>query len=254
MPTNNAINTGKPIEVTKGGTQKASFTAYAPIVGGTTATGPLQSADTGFSNVNYVLTSTGNASLPTWQASSSAGTGGLVLLSSQTVTNVGAVNFTSVLSSSYNNYVLTVVNYLPSVNDTSLVMQYSSDNGGTWVTNDYYAGTLLGPQNSIIWTNYNSSLANPFGFLFMARVNSAGSPGSGTMNLYSLTSGIVGSTVRESVTTAQCDNFVDSTRILQLSSSRTNTTTMSSVANALRAVSTSGNIAQGTFSLYAYVQ
>jgi len=71
MATNNNINTGKPIEVVNGGTQKSSFTAYAPICGGTTTTNPLQSASSGQSNVGYVLTSNGSASLPSWQASGS---------------------------------------------------------------------------------------------------------------------------------------------------------------------------------------
>ena len=56
--------------VAGGGTGKTSFTTYAPICGGTTTTGTLQSATTGMSNSGYVLTSTGSSSLPTWQAAS----------------------------------------------------------------------------------------------------------------------------------------------------------------------------------------
>lgn len=53
--------------VAGGGTGDTSFTAYAPIVGGTTTTGALQSASSGQSNSGYVFTSTGSSSLPTWQ-------------------------------------------------------------------------------------------------------------------------------------------------------------------------------------------
>ena len=73
MPTNNSINTGKPIEVIPGGTQNASFTTYSPVCGGTTATGAFQVASAGQANVGWVLTSTGNASLPTWQVNPSGG-------------------------------------------------------------------------------------------------------------------------------------------------------------------------------------
>lgn len=59
-----------PVTVPNGGTGDISFTPFAPITGGTTSTGPLQSADTGFGNVGYVLTSTGSGSLPTWQLNS----------------------------------------------------------------------------------------------------------------------------------------------------------------------------------------
>ena len=50
-----------------GGTGDTSFTAYAPVIGGTTATGALRSAASGISNSGYVLTSTGATSAPTWQ-------------------------------------------------------------------------------------------------------------------------------------------------------------------------------------------
>lgn len=54
--------------VAGGGTGIATTTAYAPICGGTTATGALQAATTGFSTSGYVLTSNGNAALPSFQA------------------------------------------------------------------------------------------------------------------------------------------------------------------------------------------
>ena len=68
---------GGELVVTNGGTGVGSFTAYAPVCGGTTTTGVLQSADTGISNSGYILTSTGATSLPTWQAASGAGIGTL---------------------------------------------------------------------------------------------------------------------------------------------------------------------------------
>ena len=61
--------------VAGGGTGDVSFTAFAPVCGGTTTTGALQSATTGISTTGFVLTSTGAASLPTFQA---VGIGSLV--------------------------------------------------------------------------------------------------------------------------------------------------------------------------------
>jgi hypothetical protein len=77
--------------VANGGTGDSSFTAYAPIVGGTTTTGVLQSAATGISNSGYVLTSTGASSLPTWQAS--GGGGGITTIN---VDNSGSVTGTTI--------------------------------------------------------------------------------------------------------------------------------------------------------------
>lgn len=62
------------LTVPNGGTGDSSFTAYAPLAGGTTTTGAVQSLSTGMSNSGYVLTSTGSGSAPTFQAVSGSGT------------------------------------------------------------------------------------------------------------------------------------------------------------------------------------
>jgi hypothetical protein len=67
--TNNAINSSIPIEVTKGGTQASSFVAYAPVVGGVTSTGALQSVASA-GTTGQVLVSQGASALPIWAASS----------------------------------------------------------------------------------------------------------------------------------------------------------------------------------------
>lgn len=92
MATNNAINLkssgiasydaagtfsalANPLIVANGGTGVASFTAYAPICGGTTSTGNLQSiASVG--TLNQSLTSNGASALPTME-----NTGGYVFFS-----------------------------------------------------------------------------------------------------------------------------------------------------------------------------
>jgi hypothetical protein len=62
-----------PLPVPSGGTGDATFTAYAPVCGGTTSTGALQQATTGLSSSGFVLTSNGSSALPSWQASGSSG-------------------------------------------------------------------------------------------------------------------------------------------------------------------------------------
>jgi hypothetical protein len=57
------------LPVANGGTGATSVTAYAPLFGGTTATGVFQSGTVG--NAGEVLTSNGAGALPTFQASSS---------------------------------------------------------------------------------------------------------------------------------------------------------------------------------------
>ena len=66
-PTNNSWNSQDPAQVAKGGTGIATTTAYAPICGGTTATGAMQAAATGLGTSGYVLTSNGASALPSFQ-------------------------------------------------------------------------------------------------------------------------------------------------------------------------------------------
>ena len=77
MPTviNNNLNTATvPIDVTEGGTGVATMTtAYAPVCAGTTATASLQVASTGLSTAGFILTSNGNAAVPSFQAAPTAG-------------------------------------------------------------------------------------------------------------------------------------------------------------------------------------
>jgi len=72
MPTNNAWNSQDPAQVAKGGTGIATTTAYAPICGGTSATGAFQAATTGLGTSGYVLTSNGSSALPSFQAATGA--------------------------------------------------------------------------------------------------------------------------------------------------------------------------------------
>lgn len=65
--TNNSWNSQKPVQVAKGGTGIITTTAYAPIVGGTSATGAFQAADTDLATANYVLTSNGAAAVPSFK-------------------------------------------------------------------------------------------------------------------------------------------------------------------------------------------
>lgn len=67
MATKNAFYSNLPVEVAKGGTGASSFTQYAVICGGTTATGALQSVAS-VGSAAQILTSNGAGALPTFQA------------------------------------------------------------------------------------------------------------------------------------------------------------------------------------------
>lgn len=65
-----AVSGASPTTVANGGTGRTSLTAFAPLFGGTTATGAVQSGTLG--NAGWVLTSNGAGVLPTFQAPSAA--------------------------------------------------------------------------------------------------------------------------------------------------------------------------------------
>lgn len=82
-----------PVTVPLGGTGFiTATTAYAPIVAGTTPTGAFQVASTGLATVGSVLTSTGSASVPTWQVPAGAGVTSITGNSGGALT--GALTFT----------------------------------------------------------------------------------------------------------------------------------------------------------------
>ena len=62
-----ALGTDSLIDITLGGTKKASFTAYTPICGGTSTTGALQSVAS-IGSSGQILMSNGASNLPTFQA------------------------------------------------------------------------------------------------------------------------------------------------------------------------------------------
>lgn len=85
-------NLGGTLGVAKGGTARASHTAYALLAGGTTSTGAQQSL-AGLGTSGQVLTSNGAVALPTFQAA--GGGGGATVTSAEYTLNEGADYSTS---------------------------------------------------------------------------------------------------------------------------------------------------------------
>lgn len=134
MPTNNSINTPKPIDVSSGGTGlSTATTAYGVLAAGTTATGAFQNIGTGASG--EVLTSNGAGALPTFQAAGGGG-GDVVLLSSQSMNGVNTLTFSSFIDNTvYMGYNLKV--YADGALSEFLALQISTNNGSSFVTTNY---------------------------------------------------------------------------------------------------------------------
>lgn len=81
--------------------------AYAPICGGTTPTGALQYATTGFANPGYILTSNGSAALPSWQQNSASESFNMQTGTSPVVPLAGVITFDGALVAAGTNPVQT---------------------------------------------------------------------------------------------------------------------------------------------------
>ncbi|MBP6892088.1 hypothetical protein KBB68_00760 [Candidatus Babeliales bacterium] len=114
--------------VAGGGTGVTTMTtAYAPVISGTTATGPLQVASTGLSTAGFVLTSNGAAAVPSFQSVASAGaltmltgdTGGAI---SPTAGNINLFGSHGINTSGSGSTITTAVNNTLTLGDLSAVV------------------------------------------------------------------------------------------------------------------------------------
>lgn len=160
LPTSGTLlSTATTITVAQGGTGNTAFTAYAPIVGGTTTTNPLQSVIATGALSGYVLTFTGAASLPTWQLSAGSGT-----VSSGTINQLAYYAATgstvSGLATSASGVLVTSAGSVPSISSTlPPAVQTNITSTGALAAGSLATGFTLVPL-SIGGTNANLTANN----------------------------------------------------------------------------------------------
>ena len=72
---------------------------------------------------------TGNYSVP-----AGSGGGGLVLLEQHTASASASLNFTTAITSAYDDYVFKLVGLVPATNNQDIEVRFSTDGGSTWIT------------------------------------------------------------------------------------------------------------------------
>lgn len=136
---------GTDVPVADGGTGVSSLTAYAPIFGGTTGTGAVQSGTVG--SAGEVLTSNGAGALPTFQASA----GGITLATPQATTSGTTKDFTGIPAGTKR----IVVHFVGvSVSGTSVVLIQIGDSGG--IENTGYTCVASGFATAIGSTSFTT--------------------------------------------------------------------------------------------------
>jgi hypothetical protein len=172
--TNNSINSSIPIEVTKGGTQASSFVAYAPVVGGVTSTGALQSVVSA-GTAGQFLVSGGPSALPTWQTG--GGGGGF--------TSINIINFGSSGTYTPSANLLYAVVYLTGaggggggVSGLTSTRRGAGGGGGGETRIGSFSSATIGASQTITLGNGGTSgvngQASTFGSLMTANGGSAG--------------------------------------------------------------------------------
>ncbi len=166
-----------PIPVPSGGTGDATFTAFAPISGGTTTTGALQSATTGIGTSGFVLTSTGAGSLPSFQTVSASGAistitgnsggaeipsaGNFNILGTGSITIVGTANTETVQLTGLTNHAVLVgagtatITKIGPTATTGQVLQNNAAADPTYSTATYPSTTTI---NQILYSSSTNTV------------------------------------------------------------------------------------------------
>ncbi len=126
------------------------------VRGATGPTGPSGlPSQTGFAG-RFLQTDGTN---PSWQ---NVAAGGLVLLSHQIVTApVALVGFTSLITSTYDNYVLVASN-VKVTSTGQLTLRFSTNNGAGYVSTASYIGTVMGNNSTSVFGATRGTVASPF--------------------------------------------------------------------------------------------
>jgi len=180
-------------------------------------------------------------------AASGAGGSGLVgPLEQHTASNSATLDFTSWYSSTYDEYVIELVNVLPATNSQDLWFRVSTDGGSTYLTtNTYFYGISYVPNTGASGVTQGSSVAQII--LFTAIGNTSANGGlNGTMKLFNPGS----ASIRKSMTYHVAANQATAFYMGIGSAVQSGTAAI----NAFRLLYASGNITSGVVRVYGVVK
>ena len=134
-----------------------TYTLPGVLLSGVHSSRPAASAVA--SGTLYAETDTGQTyqsdGVSTWTAwgavagGGGGGVGALVLLEQHTASSSATLDFTTAISSTYDDYLIEVLNVLPVTNTVDLVMEVSTDGGSTWdTTSGHYSWEAMRSNTS----------------------------------------------------------------------------------------------------------
>lgn len=238
------------VPISLGGTgqtaKAAAFNALSPMTtGGDIIYGGASGTGTRLANgsVGQVLTSGGGTAAPTWATPSN----GLVLLQTQTASNSATIDFTSGLTSTYDQYIFIVSNVVPQTDATDFWIRVSEDGGSSYITTSSYAYNFIYSAGAAAPSAAGSSGSDTKIVAIGGLGNSTGEVFNCEFKLYTPSSskyklmkwaGSMHSATPALVTFDGGSSYFGSTNAI----------------NAIRFMMSSGNISTGTFSLYGVLK
>jgi len=228
MVSRNPWNSSVPVPTTKGGTAQSTYVDGQLLIGN--STGNTLSKSTLTAGTNCSITN-GSGSITI--NSSAAGT--WELISSQTSSSSASIIFTG-LSSYTGNLALEIDSIRPATSGAVLRMYVSTNNGSTYATSGYYSGLNYYGYTSSSFTNSNTTT-----YIVMS---------SGIVNTETSYAGIFFLyNINESSAFQMCGSaswlVSPPTWVNGIMTARGATS-----VNAIKLQMSSGNLTQGTFSLY----
>lgn len=235
VPTNDLAAATGTLVVAHGGTGDTTLTNHGVMIGQATAAVAVTAAGT----TGQVLTGVTNSD-PVWAAP--AASGALVLLEQHTASASASLDFTTGITSTYDSYVIQLIDILPASAAQSLQFRVSTDGGATYdATGAYYGALDINPNTGASGvTQTNAATA---AVVFPGVDNTASSGGvSGEVRLFNPLSAAIRKHMTVAVLGSRAADVASCTGIMLW-----NTIT---AVNAFRFLFASGNITSGIIRLY----
>lgn len=252
MSTQNIWQSSNPADLVSGMTGQSSLNPYGVICGGATSTSPLQSLPS-LGDAGTVLTSNGPTALPSFKSTGNVA-GAIILLQTQNASNSASIAFTSLITGTYDNYLVTINNVYNSQASSTLGitfnMDWSTNNGSTYLSTNYTTGTYYGtlggstsPQNRNSTSTCVISPSNVVSF------SNTDTKYAASLWLFDLPSATVTPSYQGNYAVFSNVSGTSNLRNGDCFGSQNTVTTI----NAIRFSFNTGNMVTGTFSLYGLV-
>lgn len=173
----------------------------------------------------------------------------MILLASSTASNSASIVFTG-LSSTYKKYIIDIINYAPATTASALMIQFSSDGGGTYITTNYSSGGFITSMSANAYVAGVGTTSEIMGsttlYAAHGNINSGGALGNGQIQLYdpATSRALQYVTCTGTYTNTNSTTTQRATSILRVENSGT------FAYDCVKLYQSSGNLASGTFKLY----